>query len=88
VLTLCGWLAGFVPNSFGRDVSQAQLGVAFVATLSATWIAALIDPKSPVRLDRWRMALRASQGAALLVLAPAWRFGRIICYATSTDSWI
>jgi hypothetical protein len=75
LLTLCIWLAGLMPNSFGRDVSQAQFGIAFVAALSATWIAALIDPKSPVGLNRWRMALRASRPAASLMLTPAWILG-------------
>lgn len=72
VLSLGAWLAGFAPSSFGRDLLQAQLGTAFIAALAATWLAALIDPKSPVALRRWRTALRRLSGPGTLMLAPAW----------------
>jgi hypothetical protein len=75
VLSLGAWLAGFAPSSFGRDLFQAQLGIAFIAALVATWLAALIDPKSPVALRRWRTALQGPPRAGSLMLAPAWTLG-------------
>jgi hypothetical protein len=75
VLTLGVWLAGLAPDSFGRDLPQARIALAFAAALAMTWLAVLIDPKSPVALRRWQAALRGPQRANAIALAPPWTLG-------------
>ena len=81
VLSLSAWLAGFAPDSFRRDLPQAQLGIAFTAALAATWVAALIDPKSPVALRRWYAALQGPRRVGAFLLAPSWTLGLPIVIA-------
>lgn len=78
VLFAAGYIAGFdvwTRSDVPIDATQAAAAraiAAFAAAVALTYVAAFVEPKSPVRLRKWLCALATGQTVRALETTPAW----------------
>jgi hypothetical protein len=75
LVTMSVWLAGFARGDDPDTLVSRRLYLALAMTWIATWIAALVDTKSPVRLRQWRAAVSSGDAGQIFARTPAWVIG-------------
>ena len=83
LVTGAAWIAGFVTQTLTAEPMARRLHLAFGFAWCATWVAALVDSKSPVRLRQWAAELSRGDLGRLISHTPSWAVGMPVVVAAA-----